>query len=96
MKVYGAEDLDGGEFDLSDTPDLLPVVAILSLKSRNPVRIYGVSHTRYKETDRLRIIESELRKLGVKTQVLTDEIRLDSPKNSRALDLIHTMITGYL
>src|SRR5206468_6681978 len=46
----GTEELDGGEFDLSDTPDLLPVVAILSLKSKNPVRIYGVSHTRYKET----------------------------------------------
>lgn len=87
VKVYGAEDLDGGEFNLSDTPDLLPVVAILSLKSRNPVRIYGVSHTRYKETDRLRIIESELRKLGVKTQVLTDEIRLDSPKKLKSARL---------
>ena len=87
VKVYGAEDLDGGEFDLTDTPDLLPVVAILSLKSRNPVRIYGVSHTRYKETDRLRIIESELRKLGAKTQVLTDEIRIDSPKNLKSARL---------
>jgi 3-phosphoshikimate 1-carboxyvinyltransferase len=87
VKVYGAEDLDGGEFDLSDTPDLLPVVAILSLKSRNPVRIYGVSHTRYKETDRLRIIASELRKLGAKTQVLTDEIRIDSPKKLKSAQL---------
>ena len=87
VKVYGAEDLDGGEFDLSDTPDLLPVVAILSLKSRNPVRIYGVSHTRYKETDRLRIIASELKKLGAKTQVLTDEIRIDSPKKLKSARL---------
>ncbi|TLX68073.1 MAG: 3-phosphoshikimate 1-carboxyvinyltransferase, partial [Thaumarchaeota archaeon] len=74
------EELDGGEFDLSDTPDLLPVVAILSLKSRNPVRIYGVSHTRYKETDRLRIIASELKKFGVKTLVFPDEIRIFPPK----------------
>jgi 3-phosphoshikimate 1-carboxyvinyltransferase len=87
VKVYGAEDLDGGEFDLSDTPDLLPVVAILSLKSRNPVRIYGVSHTRYKETDRLRIIASELRKLGAKTKVLTDEIKIDSPKKLKSARL---------
>ncbi|MGC1263978.1 MAG: hypothetical protein WA932_08445, partial [Nitrososphaeraceae archaeon] len=87
VKVYGAQDLDGGEFDLSDTPDLLPVVAILSLKSRNPVRIYGVSHTRYKETDRLRIIASELRKLGANTQVLTDEIRIDSPKKLKSARL---------
>ncbi|HEX2304692.1 MAG TPA: 3-phosphoshikimate 1-carboxyvinyltransferase [Nitrososphaeraceae archaeon] len=80
VKTIGTEELDGGEFDLSDTPDLLPVVAILSLKSKNPVRIYGVSHTRYKETDRLRIIASELRKLGVNTKLLPDEIRIISPK----------------
>jgi 3-phosphoshikimate 1-carboxyvinyltransferase len=80
VKTVGTEDLDGGEFDLSDTPDLLPVVAILSLKSRNPVRIYGVSHTRYKETDRLRIIASELKKFGVKTRMHPDEIIIVSPK----------------
>jgi 3-phosphoshikimate 1-carboxyvinyltransferase len=80
IKTLGTEELDGGEFDLSDTPDLLPVVAILSLKSKYPVRIYGVSHTRYKETDRLRIIASELRKLGVNTKLLPDEIMIISPK----------------
>jgi 3-phosphoshikimate 1-carboxyvinyltransferase len=80
VKTVGTEALDGGEFDLSDTPDLLPVVAILSLKSRNPVRIYGVSHTRYKETDRLRIIASELKKFGVKTRMHPDEIIIVSPK----------------
>jgi len=80
VKAIGTEELDGGEFDLSDTPDLLPVVAILSLKSKKPVRIYGVSHTRYKETDRLRIIASELRKLGVNTKIFPDEIMIISPK----------------
>ena len=80
VKTVGIEELDGGEFDLSDTPDLLPVVAILSLKSRNPVRIYGVPHTRYKETDRLRIIASELRKFGVNTKLFPDEIMIISPK----------------
>jgi 3-phosphoshikimate 1-carboxyvinyltransferase len=58
-------------------------VAILSLKSINPVRIYGVSHTRYKETDRLRIIASEFRKFGVKTKILPDEITIVSPKKLR-------------
>lgn len=80
VKASGAQELDGGEFDLSDTPDLLPVVAILSLKSINPVRIYGVSHARYKETDRLKIIASELRKLGVNTKLSSDEIMIISPK----------------
>ena len=83
VKIMGTGELDGGEFDLSDTPDLLPVVAILSLKSINPVRIYGVSHTRYKETDRLKIIASEFRKFGVKTKILPDEITIVSPRKLR-------------
>lgn len=77
---YETKELTGGEFDLSDTPDLLPVVAILALKSRNPVRIYGVAHTRYKETNRLKIIASELRKLGANTRLLPDEITISSAK----------------
>ena len=87
VKTIGTEELDGGEFDLSDTPDLLPVVAILSLKSKKPVRIFGVSHTRYKETDRLRIIASELRKLGVNTKLLPDEIMITSPKKLKNAQL---------
>ncbi|HJU78730.1 MAG TPA: 3-phosphoshikimate 1-carboxyvinyltransferase [Nitrososphaeraceae archaeon] len=83
VRAMGTRELDGGEFDLSDTPDLLPVVAILSLKSRNPVRIYGVSHTRYKETDRLKIIASEFRKFGVTIKILPDEITISAPKKLR-------------
>lgn len=83
VKATGTRELDGGEFDLSDTPDLLPVVAILSLKSRNPVRIYGVSHTRYKETDRLKIIATEFRKFGAEIKILPDEITIAAPKKLR-------------
>ena len=33
--------LDGGKFDLGNTPDLLPPLAILVLKSQNPIWIYN-------------------------------------------------------
>ena len=42
------EMLTGGRFDLSDTPDLLPALAILSLKSSKPIEIFNVKHARYK------------------------------------------------
>jgi len=74
IRVVGTEHLEGGEFDLSDSPDLLPVVAILSLRAKSPVRIYGVSHTRFKETDRLAIVASELCKLGVNLKMTNDEL----------------------
>ena len=57
--------LDGGKFDLSNTPDLLPALAILVLKCKTQIEIYNVKHARYKETDRIAIICSELKKIGV-------------------------------
>ena len=57
--------LDGGKFDLSNTPDLLPALAILVLKCKDQIEIYNVKHARYKETDRIAIICNELKKIGI-------------------------------
>ena len=57
--------LDGGKFDLSSTPDLLPALAILVLKCKSQIQIYKVKHARYKETHRIAIIFKELQKIGV-------------------------------
>ena len=57
--------LDGGKFDLSSTPDLLPALAILALKCKSQIEIYNVKHARYKETDRIAIICKELQKIGI-------------------------------
>jgi 3-phosphoshikimate 1-carboxyvinyltransferase len=78
IKVSKSEFFEGGEFDLSDTPDLLPVVAILSLKSKKPVRIVGISHARFKETDRVAIIASELPKLGINIKMEDDTLVFSS------------------
>ena len=63
--VENSDHLDGGDFNLSDSPDLLPVVSILAIKATSKVRIFGIEHTKYKETDRVAVIVSELRKLGI-------------------------------
>ena len=63
--IKGAEHLNGGEFNLSDTPDLLPVVALLACKCQDEVIISGVKHARFKETDRISVLVEELPKLGV-------------------------------
>ena len=56
--------LNGGKFDLSNTPDLLPAIAILALKSEKPIELFNVKHARYKETDRIAIMSRELKKIG--------------------------------
>ncbi|TBR22177.1 MAG: 3-phosphoshikimate 1-carboxyvinyltransferase, partial [Candidatus Nitrosotenuis sp.] len=56
IKVKAPEKLLGGKFDLSNTPDLLPPLSILALKSGFPIELYNVKHARYKETDRIAIL----------------------------------------
>ena len=66
ITVKSPKKLDGGKFDLENTPDLLPPLAILALKTTKPIEIYNVKHARYKETDRIAILAQELQKLGIK------------------------------
>jgi 3-phosphoshikimate 1-carboxyvinyltransferase len=68
--------LNGGKFDLSDTPDLLPAIAILALKSEKPIEIFNVKHARYKETDRIAIISRELKKIGLDVKEKDDGVVL--------------------
>lgn len=65
IRVESPDRLAGGRFDLSDTPDLLPPLAILALKSDKPIEIINVRHARFKETDRIKIICRELVKVGL-------------------------------
>lgn len=76
--VKSPEILTGGRFDLGNTPDLLPPLAILILKSKNPIEIFNVKHARYKETDRIKIISRELSKAGIKIKENEDGMILEN------------------
>ena len=78
ITVKSPEKLDGGKFDLSNTPDLLPPLSILTLKTTNPIEIFNVKHARYKETDRIAILARELQKLGIKVEEKEDGLILHS------------------
>ena len=77
--IHGARNLNGGSFDLTNCPDLLPVVSILALKSKKTVRITGISHARLKETDRVSNIAFELAKFGARIKEQRDEISITPP-----------------
>jgi 3-phosphoshikimate 1-carboxyvinyltransferase len=79
--------LNGGRFDLSNTPDLLPALAILALKTSKPIEIYNVKHARFKETDRIAILACELAKIGIKVQEKDDGLILGAPDIPKGADL---------
>jgi 3-phosphoshikimate 1-carboxyvinyltransferase len=85
--VEESEKLDGGEFDLIDSPDLLPVVSVLALKATSRVILKGISHVRFKETDRVKNIATELRKLGARVEETQDTIAIYSPPNLKNASL---------
>lgn len=79
--------LTGGRFDLSNTPDLLPPMAILALKTSQPIELYNVKHARFKETDRIAILAKELAKIGVGVTEKEDGLILEPPKAVKNADL---------
>ena len=87
IKIKSPKKLDGGKFDLSDSPDLVPAIAILALKSSKPIEIFNVEHVRYKETDRISIIARELSKLGIKVEEKKDGLILSNSDNLNGADL---------
>ncbi len=87
IKVQSSNLLTGGRFDLSITPDLLPPMAILSLKTSQPIELYNVKHARFKETDRIAILAKELSKLGVNVTEKEDGLILEAPRVVKKADL---------
>jgi len=59
------------EADMSDMPDMVPALAVVSAFARGRTVIKNVKHLKVKESDRLASVAKELSKMGVETN-LTD------------------------
>ena len=79
--------LHGGTFNLSSCPDLLPVVSVLSLISSESVKITGIEHTKYKESNRLKLVALELRKTGANIIESDDSLVIDAPNTIKSCKL---------
>ena len=52
------------DIDLSDIPDLFPIVAVLMSTAQGTSRLYGAPQLRFKESDRIESVEKMLKALG--------------------------------
>ena len=71
IRIIGKE-LNGAEIDLNETPDLLPVMAVIACFAKDETRLVNVAHARIKETDRIKVMHDELKKLGADIGELED------------------------
>ena len=56
--------LTGVTVDLSDSPDLVPIVSVLGALAEGRTEIVNAAHARLKECDRLKAMSTELAKMG--------------------------------
>ena len=66
-----------GEIDLNALPDAAMTVAVLAAFCQGQTRLRNLANLRFKETDRLRALATELRKLGVTVTELEDGLHID-------------------
>ncbi len=73
--------LKGGSFSLKNSPDLVPIAAVLALFARGKTRIYDIAHARVKESDRISDLRHELLKVGAKIEETKNELIIHPQPN---------------
>jgi len=69
--------LVGVDIDAKDIPDLVPVCAVLACYAEGRSEIYNAKRLRYKESDRLDSINTELKKMGADIVVNEDGLTIN-------------------
>ena len=67
----------GFDFDARDHPDLVPVLEVLASQAEGKTTISGVTRLRFKESDRLNSVPSELSKMGARIKVAENAITIE-------------------
>jgi 3-phosphoshikimate 1-carboxyvinyltransferase len=67
-----AAPLKGIEIDMNATPDALPALAVVGAFAEGTTRLVNVPQARAKETDRIKCMAEELKKLGADVEELPD------------------------
>ena len=67
-----AATLKGTELDMNKTPDALPAMAVTAAFAEGPTKLLNVPQARSKETDRIKCMAEELKKMDVDIEELPD------------------------
>jgi 3-phosphoshikimate 1-carboxyvinyltransferase len=77
--VTSTSDLESLDIDVSQIPDLVPVLTLLATQAEGSTRIYNAQRLRYKESDRLSSVALELRKMGARIREERDGLTITGP-----------------
>jgi 3-phosphoshikimate 1-carboxyvinyltransferase len=74
-----AAPLRGIEIDMNRTPDALPAMAVTATFAEGETRLVNVPQARLKETDRIRCMAEELKKMNADVEELPDGLIIRGP-----------------
>jgi 3-phosphoshikimate 1-carboxyvinyltransferase len=69
--------LRGARLDMNAISDTVQTLAAVALFADGPTEVTGVAHNRHKETDRIRDLATELRRLGATIEEREDGLRIE-------------------
>ena len=72
-----AAPLKGIEIDMNQTPDALPAMAVTAVFAEGQTRLVNVAQARGKETDRIKCMAEELKKMAVDVEELPDGLIIE-------------------
>jgi len=70
--TVGTASLKGTDIDMNKTPDALPALAVTAAFAEGTTRLLNVAQARTKETDRIKCMAEELKKMDVDVEELPD------------------------
>lgn len=76
ITIEGGCELHGIEIDCSNTPDAVPILAVLGTQAKGKTVLKNVGASRLKETDRVKSIREELTKMGGRLEEKGDELHI--------------------
>lgn len=89
-EVIGPKQLQGIDIDMNDISDLVQTLGAIAPFANSPITIRNVEHIRYKETERIHAVVTELRRLGVKVEEFADGLKIEpSPITPAAIETYH-------
>ncbi len=89
-EVTGPKQLQGIDIDMNDISDLVQTLGAIAPFASSPITIRNVEHIRYKETDRIKAVVTELRRLGVKVEEFPDKLKIEpGPITPAAIETYH-------
>ena len=71
IRVKGGK-LQGKKLDINATPDALPALSVMGCLAEGETKLVNVAQARVKETDRIKVMADELKKMGALIEELAD------------------------